>query len=453
MPKSKTRFKSNSLGTIAITKDKLWGVQTKQARKHFAIGNEIMSPEIIRSLALIKKAAALANHKLAKLSQYKSRLIIKAADEIIAGKLNGNFPLMIWQSGSGTQTNMNLNEVIANRANKKKKTIHPNDDVNMSQSTNDVFPTAMHLAALSMSYKKLLPALTSLRNGLSKKQREFKQILKIGRTHLQDAVPITLGEEFSGYVAQIDAATKNIQSALENLKTIPIGGTAVGTGINAPVRFGALAAQYLSQFTKIKFKTTKNKFSLIAAHDGLINLSGALKTLACALIKIANDIRWMNSGPNCGLGELILPANEPGSSIMPGKINPTQCEALTMIGAQIIGNDATITFACSQGNFELNVFKPVIIYNLLQSINLLSDGCNSFARYALRDLKANHKKIKYYLENSLMVATLLTPVIGYDKTVTIVKLAAQENITWYAACLKLKFLPKNKIDDVLRKIR
>lgn len=451
MLSAKKHFKFDSSGKIMISKKNLWDTQTELARKHFAIGNEIMPEEIIHSLALIKKAAALANHKLGKLSQYKSRLIIKTADEIIVGKLNGHFPLTIWQSGSGTQTNMNINEVIANRAN--KKLIHPNDDVNMSQSTNDVFPTAMHLTALKMSYDKLLPALKFLHDELSKKQREFSRILKIGRTHLQDAVPITLGEEFSGYAAQIGAAIKNIELALENLKVIPLGGTAVGTGINAPVQFAILAAKYLSQFTKIKFKIAANKFSLMAAHDGLINLSGSLKTLAGALIKIANDIRWMNSGPNCGLGELILPDNEPGSSIMPGKVNPTQCEALTMIGAQIIGNDATISFAGSQGNFELNAFKPVIIYNLLQSINLLSDGCNSFARYALRDLKVNHKRIKYYLENSLMVATLLTPIIGYDKTAAVVKLATQENITWYAACLKLKFLPKNKINDLLRKTR
>lgn len=458
MSHTKTRFESDSSGKIAVAKNKLWGAQTERARKHFVIGVEIMPREIIEALAIVKKAAVLANYKLKKISRSKTNLIIKAIDEILKSKLQEHFPLSIWQSGSGTQTNMNLNEVIANRAIEfahgimgSKKPIHPNDEVNMSQSTNDVFPTAMHIAALKLAYEKLLPALKLMRQELVKKQREFTHILKVGRTHLQDAVPITLGQEFSGYVAQIDASLKNLKFSLENLKEIPIGGTAVGTGINAPKQFGEITAQYITQLTKIKFKVAKNKFALIAAHNAMVNLSGALKTLACDLIKIANDLRWMNSGPNCGLGELILPSNEPGSSIMPGKVNPTQCEVLTMIGAQVIGNDVTIGFAGSQGNFELNVFKPVIIYNLLQSINLLGDGCNSFALYALKNLKANSKKIQQHLDNSLMMATLLTPLIGYDKSAAIVKLATKENISWIAACLKLKALPQNKIDAILKK--
>jgi len=440
---SKTRFESDSLGKVAITKGKLWGAQTERACKHFAVGAEIMPQEIICALAMIKKTAALANAKLKKMPKYKANLITRASNEIISGKLANNFCLNIWQSGSGTQTNMNVNEVIANRAIQlaggiigSKNPIHPNDDVNMAQSTNDVFPTAMHVATLILAQKKLLPVLYSLRQELRCKEQQFSRINKVGRTHLQDAASLTLGQEFSGYCTQIDDAITNIKVALRKLFAVPLGGTAVGNGVNAPKNFGKIAVRYLAQLTKINFREAKNKFALLAAHDALVNLSGTLKTLSVALIKIANDLRWMNSGPNCGLGELILPGNEPGSSIMPGKVNPTQCEMLTMISAQVIGNDATITFAGSQGNFELNVFKPVIIYNLLQSMHLLSDGCRSFIRYALRGLRANRARIKRHLDSSLMMITLLTPTLGYDKSAEIVKLAIRENISWQQACIK-----------------
>jgi len=439
------RFASDSMGKIAITKGKLWGAQTERAYQHFAINTEIMPWEIICALATIKKAAALANSKLKILPKYKAKLIVRASDEIIRGKLTANFCLNIWQSGSGTQTNMNVNEVIANRAtqlggrtNSGKNLLHPNDDVNMSQSTNDIFPTAMHVATLILAQQKLLPALHNLQQELRRKERKFKHLTKVGRTHLQDAIPLTLGQEFSGYRVQIDETLANIKLALKKLLNVPLGGTAVGNGANTPKKFGQIATRYLAQFTKINFREAKNKFALLAAHDDLVNFSGTLKTLAVALIKIANDVRWMNSGPRCGLGELILPSNEPGSSMMPGKVNPTQCEMLTMIGAQVLGNDATITFAGSQGNFELNVFKPVIIYNLLQSLHLLSDGCNSFVRYALRGLTANTAQIKKHLKNSLMTATQLAPTLGYDQTAKIVQLAAKENISWQKARAKLQ---------------
>lgn len=449
---SNTRTETDSLGSIEVPADKYWGAQTERALLHFPSGNEIMPKEIIHALALIKKAAAQTNTELGQLAQNKAELIVTVCDEIIDGKLDEHFPLSIWQSGSGTQTNMNINEVIANRAAETQNTkgiLHPNDDVNKSQSTNDVFPTAIHLAAYKLIIELLLPNLTTLKNALTIKQNEFATIIKIGRTHLQDAVSLTLGEEFSGYVAQLEICLENINFALSQLKQLALGGTAVGTGLNAHPKFSELAIKKLSHLTGIDFIPAKNKFAALAAHEAIVITSSALKNLATALYKIANDIRWLASGPRCGIGELILPENEPGSSIMPGKINPTQCEMVLMICAQIIGNDAVITFANTQGNFELNVFKPVIAYNLIQAIKLLGSACNTFAEHAIKDLHANITKIKFYRENSLMHVTELAPKIGYDKAAKIAQLATANNITLKEACLELKYLTAAEFDAII----
>lgn len=447
------RFELDSIGKIKVPHNRYWGAQTQRALFHFQIGQELIPQEIIIALALIKKAAAQVNCALGKLSPNKTKYIIRACDKILAKKLITDFPLTIWQSGSGTQTNMNINEVIANQAIVfakgklgSKHPIHPNDDVNMSQSSNDVFSSAMHIAAHLAITKKLLPALLFLRQELNQLKKKFKSILKIGRTHLQDALPMTLGQEFSGYVAQIDLAIKNIKSLLPHLQKLPIGGTAIGTGLNAPPKFSKNMIVQLHKLTGLKFQPAPNNFCALASHDSLLITSSALKTLATALFKIANDIRWLASGPRCGLGELILPNNEPGSSIMPGKVNPTQCEVMLMVCAQIIGNDSTVSFANSQGNFELNVFKPLIIYNILQAINLLSNACESFGRHALKNLKINPQQLNNFVTKSLMLITALNPVIGYDKSCAIAKYAWHNNTSLKVANSKLGYLTAKEFD-------
>jgi fumarate hydratase class II len=452
-----TRTETDSMGAIEVPAHHYWGAQTQRSLHHFAIGDDRMPLEVIHAMAILKKAAALTNQDLGLLPKEKAELIAKAADEIIAGQHDDQFPLRVWQTGSGTQTNMNVNEVISNRAIEmaggergSKKPIHPNDQVNMSQSSNDTFPTAMYIAAAQVLAQKFFPALRELRHGLEKKVQEFKSIIKIGRTHLQDAVPLTLGQEFSGYVAQLDLDLKYIESAATGLYELAIGGTAVGTGLNAHPEFAERIAKKIAELTGLPFVSAPNKFAALASHDALVMVSGSLKTLAASLMKIANDIRWLGSGPRCGLGELILPENEPGSSIMPGKVNPTQCEAMTMVCVQVMGNDAAIGFAGSQGNFELNVFKPVMIFNLLHSMNLLSDASQLFNRYLVKDLKANHERIAYYLKNSLMLVTALNPVIGYDKAAAIAHKALHEGTTLREACVALGHLTGEQFDQAVR---
>ncbi len=451
-----TRLESDSMGTIAVPGDQYGGAQTARSLQNFAIGRETMPAEIIRALGILKKAAALTNQELGMLSQEKTKWIVQAADEVIAGQLNHHFPLKIWQTGSGTQTNMNANEVIANRAIEiaggrmgSKHPIHPNDDVNKSQSSNDTFPTAMHIAATEMIVNQLIPAVTELKNAISTKQNEFNHIVKIGRTHLQDAVPLSLGQEFSGYVAQLDMNLKAIDEVLHSLYPLALGGTAVGTGLNTHPEFASKAAAHIARITGLPFTSATNKFAALAAHDEIVLTSGVIKTLACSLMKFANDIRWLASGPRCGIGELCLPANEPGSSIMPGKVNPTQCEAMTMVCVQVLGNDATIGFAGTQGNFELNVYKPVIIYNLIQSIYLLTDACRSMTEHCVLGIKANVNHIKKYLDQSLMLVTALNPVIGYDKAAEIAKKAYKEGTTLKAACLTLGYLSEAEFDKAV----
>lgn len=452
-----TRKESDSMGEIQVPAHRYWGAQTQRSLHHFNIGRDTMPRELIRAFGILKKAAALTNFGLGKLSEDYAQLICKAADEVISGQLDEHFPLRIWQTGSGTQTNMNANEVIANRAIEmsggtlgSKKPIHPNDHVNMSQSSNDTFPTAMHIAAVETIVHNLLPAIEELKIALEKKQKAFNHIIKIGRTHLQDAVPMTLGQEFSGYVAQLQADIARIKSVLPDLYELALGGTAIGTGINAHPEFGERAAAEISKLTGLPFVSAPNKFAALAAHDAIVMASGALKTLACSLMKISNDIRWLASGPRAGLGELILPENEPGSSIMPGKVNPTQSEAMTMVCVQVMGNDAAIGFAGSQGNFELNVFKPVMIHNLLNSIRLLSDSCRSFAEFAVDGLHADEAKIKENLDRSLMLVTALSPVIGYDKAAKIAHHAHHENKSLREACLELGYLSGDEFDKAVR---
>ncbi len=452
-----TRLETDSMGEIPVATDRYWGAQTERSLHHFNIGLDVMPRELIRAFGILKKAAVLTNQALGKLSPENAELIVKAADEVISGKLDAHFPLRIWQTGSGTQTNMNANEVISNRAIEmaggqlgSKQPVHPNDHVNMSQSSNDTFPTAMHIAAVETLVHRLLPALQELMDALSKKQKEFDHIIKIGRTHLQDAVPLTLGQEFSGYVAQLQADIKRIESVLPDLYELALGGTAVGTGLNAPIGFDVAVAKQIATLTGLPFASAPNKFAALAAHDAIVMASGALKTLACSLMKIANDIRWMASGPRAGMGELTLPENEPGSSIMPGKVNPTQCEALTMVCVQVLGNDATIGFAGSQGNFELNVFKPVMIHNLLHSIRLLSDSCHSFTDFAILDLQANEARLKANVDNSLMLVTALSPVIGYDKAAAIAHRAHHDGGSLKEACLALGYLSAAEFDKAMR---
>lgn len=452
-----TRIETDSMGNIEVESPRYWGAQTQRSLKYFAIGTDTMTREMIRGLGILKKAAAIVNKDLGKLPEEKAQLISIAADEVIAGKLDDHFPLRIWQTGSGTQTNMNANEVIANRAIDiaggvlgSKKPIHPNDDVNMGQSSNDTFPTAMHIAAAEQINHQLIPMVKKLRDALTAKAEEFQQIVKIGRTHLMDAVPLTLGQEFSGYVAQLDQDLARCEYILKDLYELAIGGTAVGTGLNTHPEFAAKVAHEIAHITQLPFVSAPNKFAALASHDAIVMASGAMKTLACSLMKIANDLRWLGSGPRCGLGEIILPANEPGSSIMPGKVNPTQCEAMTMVCVQVMGNDAAISLAGSQGNFELNVFKPVMIHNLLHSIRLLSDACKSFTDHMVVGIEANHQQIQYFLNNSLMLVTALNPHIGYDKAAQVAKTAYTENTTLKEACLKLGYLSEGEFDQIVR---
>jgi fumarate hydratase class II len=454
---TRTRTESDSMGKMEVPSDRYYGAQTARSLVHFAIGKDTMPPELIRAFGILKKAAALVNQDLGKLSPDKAKLIVQAADEVIAGKLHDHFPLKIWQTGSGTQTNMNVNEVISNRAIEiaggvmgSKKPIHPNDDVNMSQSSNDTFPAAMHIAAATETARRLLPAVKKLRDALDTKAREFADIVKIGRTHLQDATPLTLGQEFSGYVNLLDRDGGRIAVALDGLYDLAIGGTAVGTGLNAPPEFPDRAARKSAELTGLPFRSHPNKFAALSAHDELVFASGALKTLAASLMKIANDIRWLASGPRCGLGELTLPENEPGSSIMPGKVNPTQAEAMTMVAVQVIGNDTAIGVAGSQGNFELNVFKPVIIFNYLHSVELLADSCNNFVDHCVVGIEANRETIDRYLHNSLMLVTALAPKIGYDQAAQVAKAAHKAHISLREAAVKLGFLTAEEFDALVR---
>jgi fumarate hydratase, class II len=449
----KTRTETDSMGPIEVPVDRYYGAQTARSLIHFDIGNDVMPRELIRAMGILKKAAALVNRDLGKLSEEKCRLIVQAADEVIEGKLDAHFPLRIWQTGSGTQSNMNANEVISNRAIEiaagqmgSKKPVHPNDDVNMSQSSNDTFPTAMHIAAATEIDTRLLPAVKRLRDALDAKRIEFQDIVKIGRTHLQDATPLTLGQEFSGYVAMLDGDLDHLRMVLPGLRMLAIGGTAVGTGLNAHPEFAERAARKIAELTGQPFTSHPNKFASLAAHDELVMASGALKTLAASLMKIANDIRWLASGPRCGLGELTLPENEPGSSIMPGKVNPTQPEAMTMVCVQVMGNDAAIGFAGSQGNFELNVFKPVIIFNFLNSVRLLSDACRSFVEHCVEGIEANRERIDEYVKKCLMLVTALNPKIGYDNAAKIAKTAHREGISLREATLKLGLLTAEEFD-------
>lgn len=451
------RIESDSLGELEVPSDRYWGAQTQRSLKYFDIGKDVMPRELIRAFGLLKKAAALTNQSLGKLDKQVNQYIQQAADEVIEGKLDDHFPLRIWQTGSGTQTNMNTNEVIANRAIEisggtmgSKNPVHPNDHVNMSQSSNDTFPTAMHIAAVERIIHALIPAVQDLKSTLDIKAQVFGDIVKIGRTHLQDAVPLTLGQEFSGYVAQLEADLKALSATLPHLYELALGGSAVGTGLNTHPKFAACAAKHIAKLTGLPFVSAPNKFAALASHNAMVIASGAMKSLAASLMKMANDIRWLGSGPRCGLGELILPANEPGSSIMPGKVNPTQCEAVTMVCVQVMGSDAAIGFAASQGNFELNVFKPVIIHNLLHSITLLTDTCHAFRQYCIEGLEANQDKIAAYLENSLMLVTALNPVIGYDKAAKIAHHAFHENTSLKAACLALGFLSEAEFDKAIQ---
>ena len=452
----KLRKEFDSIGSINVPNDKYWGASTQRSKKYFDIGEFLVRPTLIKSIAIIKKAAAIVHAKEKQISPNISKAIIKASNEVIAGKLDNHFPLKVWQTGSGTQTNMNVNEVIANRAieilgGKKgsKKPVHPNDHVNKSQSTNDVFPTAMHIAIAIETRKKLLPALELLNKELKKKSSEFKRIIKVGRTHLQDATPLSLGQEFSGYQSQLQDCISRIRNALNEIYFLAQGGTAVGTGINSRKGFDKKIINQIKKITKIPFKPTKNKFAALAAHDEIVNFSGTLNTTAVCLMKIANDIRFLGSGPRAGYGELILPANEPGSSIMPGKVNPTQSEAVTMVCVKVIGNHNGITMAGSHGHFELNVFKPLIAHNILQSIDLLSDSSKNFALYCIKGITADKVKIKHYLENSLMLVTALAPKIGYDKAAKIAKSALKNGTTLKSEALKSGLINEKEYDKIV----
>ncbi len=451
------RLEQDTMGTIRVPADCYWGAQTQRSLHYFAIGQDVMPHELIRALGIIKQAAAQVNVELGLLRPDVGQAIQVAAAEVAEGRWDNQFPLRVWQTGSGTQTNMNANEVIANRAIERlggqrgsKDPVHPNDHVNCAQSSNDVFPTAMHIAAVEMVTHQLVPAVTQLKAAIAQKVVDFQDIVKIGRTHLMDAVPLTLGQEFSGYEAQIELALHNIQNALPALYELALGGTAVGTGLNTHPDFAVAVARQIAQLTQLPFVSAPNKFAALAAHDGLVFLSGCLKTLACALMKIANDLRWLGSGPRCGLGELSLPANEPGSSIMPGKINPTQCEAMTMVCVQVVGNDAAIALAGSQGNFELNVFKPVIIHNLLHSLRLLSDASRSFCDHLVVGLAANPDQIAAHVERSLMLVTALAPQLGYDTAARVAKQAFAEGKTLRQVCIERGYLSGIEFDQLVR---
>jgi fumarate hydratase class II len=454
---AKVRVESDTMGTLEVPDDRYWGAQTQRSLKYFAIGHDTMPSVLIRAFGLLKVSAAEVNRDLGLLSGDLADLIVKAGEEVIANQLDDHFPLRIWQTGSGTQTNMNSNEVISNRAIEmaggvmgSKKPVHPNDHVNMSQSSNDTFPTAMHIAAVEVLVHDLKPAVKHLRDVLLSKQEAFAEVVKIGRTHLQDAVPLTLGQELSGYVAMLDQDLQRIDMVLPHLYELALGGTAVGTGLNAHVEFAERVAARIAERTKLPFVTAPNKFAALACHDPLVMASGALKTLACSFMKIANDIRWLASGPRCGLGELVIPENEPGSSIMPGKVNPTQSEAMTMVAAQVIGNDAAIGVAGSQGNFELNVFKPVIIHNFLHSVRLLSDTARSFSDYCAVGIEADQERIGSYVSESLMLVTALSPIIGYDQAAKVAKTAHKERKNLRQVCLELGLLTGEQFDAAIQ---
>jgi fumarate hydratase class II len=456
----KYRIEFDSIGKIKVPGDKYWGASTERSKKYFDIGDFLVRPIVIRSIAVIKKAAAIVNAKNKDLDPKLSRYIIKAAEEIIKGKHNDHFPLKVWQTGSGTQTNMNVNEVIANRAIQvmggkmgTKKPVHPNDHVNKSQSTNDVFPTAMHISIAIKTKEKLLPSLKLLEKELAKKAREFKNIVKVGRTHLQDATPLTLGQEFSGYQSQLKKCIIRIENALKEIYHLAQGGTAVGTGLNTRKNFDKKIIKEISKITRLPFKPASNKFAALAAHDEIVNFSGTLNTTAVCLMKIANDIRFLGSGPRAGYGELILPSNEPGSSIMPGKINPTQSEAVTMVCVKVIGNHNGITMAGSHGHFELNVFKPLIIHNILQSINIMSDSARAFSMYCIKGIKADKKRIKYLLDNSLMLVTALAPKIGYDRAAHIAKTAHKNGTTLKEEIIKSELISDKEYDKIMNPIK
>jgi len=457
VPAGSTRTETDSMGSIEVPADRYWGAQTQRSLHHFSIGGDHMPEAVIRGMAILKKAAALTNRDLGKMAGAEADLIVRAANEIIAGDLDAEFPLFVWQTGSGTQTNMNVNEVISNRAIElaggvrgSKDPIHPNDHVNMSQSSNDTFPGAMHIAAAEEIVHRLVPSMRALRDALAAKAEAFADIVKIGRTHLQDAVPLTLGQEFSGYVAQLDADLERIELTLPGIYELAVGGTAVGTGLNAHPEFAERVAGHIAEITGLPFVTAPNKFAALAAHDAVVFASGALRTLAVSLMKIANDVRWLASGPRAGLGELSLPENEPGSSIMPGKVNPTQSEAMTMVCVQVLGNDAAVGIAGSQGNFELNVFKPVMIFNLLHSVDLLTDVCRNFREFAIEGLEANEEQIAEHVQNSLMLVTALNSHIGYDKAAAIAKHAHTHHTTLREAAVHLGHLTVEEFDRLVR---
>ncbi|MFN2577898.1 MAG: class II fumarate hydratase [Pyrinomonadaceae bacterium] len=448
-----TRIETDSMGEIEVPARKYWGAQTQRSLIHFNIGNDVMPREMIRALGLLKKAGALVNQDLGKLPPDKAKLIVQACDEVIEGKLDEHFPLRVWQTGSGTQTNMNANEVISNRAIEiaggvmgSKKPIHPNDDVNMSQSSNDTFPTAMHIAAAEQM-NKLIPRIGEAETAIDAKAKEFQDVVKIGRTHLQDATPLTVGQEMSGWASLLERDIDRLKDSLPGLYDLAIGGTAVGTGLNAHPEFAERAAKKIAELTRLPFKSHPNKFAALSAHDEIVFCSGALKTLAASLTKIANDVRWLASGPRCGLGELVIPENEPGSSIMPGKVNPTQSEAMTMVAVQVMGNDAAIGFAGSQGHFELNVFKPVMIHNLLHSIRLMHDACHGFVEYCIAGITLNRERIDENLRDSLMLVTALNPHIGYDNAAKIAKHAHQKKMSLRDSAVELGLMTGEQFDE------
>jgi fumarate hydratase, class II len=453
-PAMKTRIESDSMGKIEVPSNVYWGAQTQRSLLHFNIGRDTMPPELIRAFGILKKACALVNQDLGKLPAEAAKLIVQAADEVIAGKLNDQFPLRIWQTGSGTQTNMNVNEVISNRAIEiaggemgSKKPVHPNDHVNMSQSSNDTFPAAMHIAAAERVNRGLIPA---VRDAIAAKAKQFENVVKIGRTHLQDAVPLTFGQEFGGWASLLDRDIKRLEQAVDGLYDLAIGGTAVGTGLNTHPEFAERAAKKLAELTGLPFRSHPNKFAALSAHDEIVFAQGALETVAASFLKISNDIRWLASGPRCGLGELSIPENEPGSSIMPGKVNPTQCEAMTMVCAQVHGATAAVGFAGSQGNFELNVFKPVIIYNFLHSVTLIADACHGYVEYMLNGIEVDRAKVDWYVKNSLMLVTALAPKVGYDKAAQIAHTAHVEHSSLREATLKLGYLTGEEFDQLVK---
>ena len=454
---ARTRTESDSMGTIEVPSNVYWGAQTQRSLLHFNIGRDTMPPELIRAFGILKKACALVNQDLGKLPADKARLIVQAADEVISGKLNDQFPLRIWQTGSGTQTNMNVNEVISNRAIEiaggelgSKKPIHPNDHVNMSQSSNDTFPAAMHIAAAERVARALIPAIETVRDAIVAKARKFDDVVKIGRTHLQDAVPLTVGQEFGGWASLLDRDITRLKQTLDGLYDLAIGGTAVGTGLNTHPEFAERAAKKIAELTGLPFRSHPNKFAALSAHDEIVFAQGAMETLAASLMKISNDIRWLAAGPRCGLGELTIPENEPGSSIMPGKVNPTQSEAMTMVCVQVHGATAAVGFAGSQGNFQLNVFKPVMIYNFLHSVTLITDACHGFVEYMIKGIELNREQIDSYVQNSLMLVTALAPKIGYDKAAKVAHTAHVEHSSLREAALKLGYLSGDEFDGLVR---